>query len=206
MVFDSLKVIELAEGIAGPLVGLRLAEMGAEVIKIEPEGGDYLRGAYPLAVDSDTSAAFFDLNRGKRSVMLGGPERVASPLLLRLLQDADVVITDQADHQLVVHFYSVNGLKRVTVLEDRHQIRIETLRNSIWRFIDNLHATTIAERASGWAIRGWAWYVEFSIWCLLAMVLTGLWMGLRARFPYRLGQAVFIVGLGIAAALFELVR
>ena len=99
MVFDSLKVIELAEGIAGPLVGLRLAEMGAEVIKIEPEGGDYLRGAYPLAVDSDTSAAFFDLNRGKRSVMLGGPERLASPLLLRLLQDADVVITDQTDHE-----------------------------------------------------------------------------------------------------------
>ena len=123
------------------------------------------------------------------------PENFAAPFTTR-----------NADHQLVVHFYSVNGLKRVTVLEDRHQIRIETLRNSIWRFIDNLHATTIAEQASGWAIRGWAWYVEFSIWCLLAMVLTGLWMGLRARFPYRLGQAVFIVGLGLAAALFELVR
>ncbi len=114
--------------------------------------------------------------------------------------------TRNADHQLVVNFYSVNGLKRVTVLEDRHQIRIETLRNSVWRFVDNLHATTIAERTSGWAIRAWAWYIEFSIWCLLAMVLTGLWMGLRARFPYRLGQAAFLVGLGAAAALFILVR
>ena len=119
MVFDSLKVIELAEGIAGPLVGLRLAEMGAEVIKIEPEGGDYLRGAYPLAVDSDTSAAFFDLNRGKRSVMLGGPERVASPLLLRLLQDADVVITDQADHQLVAL-----GLGEVLATAERRESKL----------------------------------------------------------------------------------
>ena len=114
--------------------------------------------------------------------------------------------TRNADHQLVVHFYSVNGLKRVTVLEDRQQLRIETMRNSVWRFVDNLHASTIAERTSGWAIRAWSWYVEFSIWCLLGMVLSGLWMGLRARFPYRLGQAAFFVGLGMAVVLFALVK
>ena len=89
MVFESLKVIEFAEGIAGPLAGLRLAEMGADVIKVEPEGGDYLRGAYPLAPGSDDSAAFVDLNRGKRSVMLGASAKAAAPLLLRLLKYAD---------------------------------------------------------------------------------------------------------------------
>ena len=127
MVFNSLKVIELAEGISGPLAGLRLAEMGAEVIKVEPEGGDYLRGAYPLAPGSDDSAAFVDLNRGKRSVMLGASVKAATPLLLRLLQDADIVITDQTDKQL-----AESGLADVLAIAERGESKLIHISITPW--------------------------------------------------------------------------
>jgi crotonobetainyl-CoA:carnitine CoA-transferase CaiB-like acyl-CoA transferase len=100
MVLDGIKVVELAEGVAGPLAGLRLAELGAAVVKVEPAGGDYLRGAYPLAPNESDSAAFLELNRGKRSIQLGATPGAAAPLLRQLLRDADIVITDQMDGQL----------------------------------------------------------------------------------------------------------
>ncbi|NBQ40970.1 MAG: CoA transferase, partial [Alphaproteobacteria bacterium] len=127
MVFNSLKVIELAEGISGPLAGLRLAEMGAEVIKVEPEGGDYLRGAYPSAPGSNDSAAFVDLNRGKRSVMLGASVKAATPLLLRLLQDADIVITDQTDKQL-----AESGLADVLAIAERGESKLIHISITPW--------------------------------------------------------------------------
>jgi crotonobetainyl-CoA:carnitine CoA-transferase CaiB-like acyl-CoA transferase len=100
MVLESIKVVEFAEGVAGPLAGLRLAELGADVVKVEPAGGDYMRGAYPLAPDSVDAAAFLDLNRGKRSFMLGDATRSAASLLNKLLAVADIAITDQTDAQL----------------------------------------------------------------------------------------------------------
>jgi hypothetical protein len=99
-----------------------------------------------------------------------------------------------ADHQLVADFYSVNGLVRVTLLENEAQLRVETLRNSIWRFIDNAHATTIQETASEWAPSAWAWYVEISIWSLLLMALTGAWLGITARWNYWWTKAALAAG------------
>lgn len=97
---QALRVVELAGGIAGPLAGLRLAELGAGVIKIEPAEGDWLRGASPAMPGSDMSAAFFHLNRGKRSLALGAKPAVAAPLLRGLLGNADVFITDRSDDDL----------------------------------------------------------------------------------------------------------
>src|SRR3569623_486269 len=55
---------------------------------------------------------------------------------------AGTPFTHRADrHRLVAEFYSVNGLVRATLLEREGQLQIETLRNSIWRFLDNAHAT-----------------------------------------------------------------
>lgn len=100
MALDGIKVVEFAEGVAGPLAGLRLAELGARVVKVEPAGGDYMRGAYPIAPGGVDAAAFLDLNRGKRSIVLGSTPAAAAPLLNKLLADADIVITDQMDAQL----------------------------------------------------------------------------------------------------------
>ena len=99
-----------------------------------------------------------------------------------------------ANHQLVADFYSVNGLVRVTLLETEGQLRVETLRNSIWRFIDNAHATTIQETASEWAPSAWAWYVEISIWSLMLMALTGMWLGITARWNYWWTKAALAAG------------
>lgn len=65
-------------------------------------------------------------------------------------------IRRDARHQLVADFYSVNGLVRATLLESERRLQVETRRNSIWRFLDNAHATTIQEFASDWVPNAWA--------------------------------------------------
>ena len=63
-----LRVIEFATFVAGPLGGMTLAQLGAEVIRIDPPGGsaDYTR--WPLAA-SGTSLYWTGLNKGKRSLV-----------------------------------------------------------------------------------------------------------------------------------------
>ncbi len=95
-----LKVVEFAEGIPGPMAGARLAELGAAVTKIETAAGDSLRGAAPTMPDGKYSAAFYHLNRGKRSLALGPDPQAAAPLLRALLLNADVFITDRTDDEL----------------------------------------------------------------------------------------------------------
>ena len=96
---DGIKVIELAEGIAGPYTGKLLADYGADVVKVEPEGGDRSRTIGPFPDDSDPtrstgespdleqSALFLHLNTNKRSAVLADTEQ-----LDRLIASADVVI------------------------------------------------------------------------------------------------------------------
>jgi hypothetical protein len=108
-------------------------------------------------------------------------------------------IRRDAQHQLVADFYSMNGLVRATVLEGQGQLQVEARRNSIWRFFDNAHATTIQETASDWAPGAWAWYIELSIWSLMLMALTGVWLGLTTRWPLWWTKASVVVGtLGFA--------
>lgn len=95
-----IRVVEFAEGVAGPLAALRLADLGASVTKVEPACGDWLRGAAPALPGSEMSAAFFELNRGKRSVALGAEPRAARPLMRALIANADVFVTDRGDGEL----------------------------------------------------------------------------------------------------------
>lgn len=97
---ENLKVIEFAEGVAGPLAALRLGELGASVAKIEETGGDYMRQAFPIPQGEQDAAAFTELNRGKRSVNLADCPAEAEQLLARLIEAADVLITDRSDAQL----------------------------------------------------------------------------------------------------------
>ena len=83
-----VRVIELAHIMAGPVCGLMLADMGADVIKVERlPGGDGTRGFVPPTV-GDESAAFMMLNRGKRGVALDLAQ--ASGAAHRRPVDADV--------------------------------------------------------------------------------------------------------------------
>jgi crotonobetainyl-CoA:carnitine CoA-transferase CaiB-like acyl-CoA transferase len=91
---DGIRVIEIAAGIAGPYAGLRLADLGAEVIKVETgASGDWARGAAPPMPDG-TGALFAALNRGKRSLALAGDPAGWREALAALLARCDVAILD----------------------------------------------------------------------------------------------------------------
>ena len=96
---QGIRVVEAASGVAGPLAACRLGDLGADVVKVEWDRGDWLRSCPPLMGDG-TSCAFFGLNRGKRSVYLGSDAQSEPGLLRRLVEAADVFITDQSTDQL----------------------------------------------------------------------------------------------------------
>jgi crotonobetainyl-CoA:carnitine CoA-transferase CaiB-like acyl-CoA transferase len=88
---DGIRVIEICNVAAGPFCGMLLADMGADVIKVEhPDGGDTLRSWPPIS--DGYSENFASLNRNKRSVTLDlkNPSDVA--LLKAMAEDAHVLI------------------------------------------------------------------------------------------------------------------
>lgn len=104
-----------------------------------------------------------------------------------------VVRRNQAN-QLVADFYSINGLVRATFFESEHRVEVQTFRNSVWRFIDNAHATTVAGRVRDPLVRAWAWYIELSIWSLALMAISGLWLGVASRWNFRWTRASLAAG------------
>ena len=90
-----VKVVELARILAGPWAGQTLADLGAEVIKVEaPEGDDTRRWGPPfIEREGDRSAAYFHAaNRGKKSVVCDFRTPEGQDYVRRLVADADVVI------------------------------------------------------------------------------------------------------------------
>ncbi len=89
---EGITVIELAHIMAGPVCGLMLADMGADVIKVEKvPGGDDSRRFLPPDIDGE-SAAFMMLNRNKRGIAVNLKHEDGKAVLRRLLATADVVI------------------------------------------------------------------------------------------------------------------
>jgi crotonobetainyl-CoA:carnitine CoA-transferase CaiB-like acyl-CoA transferase len=90
-----VKVIELARILAGPLAGQTLADLGADVIKVEAPEGDDTRRWGPPFIDRDgtpEAAYFHSANRGKRSVTADFRTPEGQAFVKRLIADADVVI------------------------------------------------------------------------------------------------------------------
>jgi crotonobetainyl-CoA:carnitine CoA-transferase CaiB-like acyl-CoA transferase len=85
-----LKVIELGPFTAGPLTGRYLADLGAEVIKVEPPGGEVSRKWQPRVAHA--SHYFANYNCGKRSVELDLGNAADAAALRDLVRDADVVV------------------------------------------------------------------------------------------------------------------
>jgi crotonobetainyl-CoA:carnitine CoA-transferase CaiB-like acyl-CoA transferase len=87
-----LKVIDLSHVMAGPTCSMLLADMGADVIKVEKiPGGDDSRRMLPPAIGEE-SAAFLIMNRNKRGIALDLKSEKGRDVLSRLLKDADVLI------------------------------------------------------------------------------------------------------------------
>src|SRR3712207_6718786 len=105
---DGVRVLELARILAGPWVGQLLADLGADVVKVErPGAGDDTRGWGPPFVEADDggdlSAAYFhSCNRGKRSIAADFETPEGQELVRKLAAHADVVIEN----------FKVGGLKK----------------------------------------------------------------------------------------------
>ena len=89
---SGIKVLEFSEYIAGPFAGMLLSDLGADVIKIEPPGGEPWRHASPFMPNE--SRNFISLNRGKRSLPLDLKRPEAREIVYKLLEDTDVVLVN----------------------------------------------------------------------------------------------------------------
>jgi len=84
-----IRVIDLTTVISGPVCTMILADQGADVIKIEPPGGDIARR---MAGGGEFTAMFVSSNRGKRSIALDLKQPAALEALRRLITGADVLV------------------------------------------------------------------------------------------------------------------
>jgi crotonobetainyl-CoA:carnitine CoA-transferase CaiB-like acyl-CoA transferase len=92
---SGIKVVELARILAGPWAGQTLADLGADVIKVESPEGDDTRRWGPPFIDNGgevTAAYFFAANRGKRGVVIDFSTPAGAAQVIDLIRDADVVI------------------------------------------------------------------------------------------------------------------
>ncbi|MFO1218717.1 MAG: CoA transferase [Burkholderiaceae bacterium] len=92
---DGIRVLDFSIMLAGPYCGRLLADLGADVIKVEPPEGDDMRLRQPLRPGADGSrhsAYFGQLNAGKRSIALDLKHPDAVALVHRLVAQCDVVI------------------------------------------------------------------------------------------------------------------
>jgi len=88
---SDIRVLEIGNYMAGPFCGMQLADMGADVVKIEdPRGGDLSRRLDPI-VDGE-SGNFVRLNRSKRSIAIDLKQKEGKAILLRLAARADVIV------------------------------------------------------------------------------------------------------------------
>lgn len=88
--YRGLKVLDLSQGVAGPHAGMLLALYGADVVKVEPPAGDWVR---PIGVAyGDHSAHSVYYSRGKRSIALDIRTDAGRKVVLKLARDADVMI------------------------------------------------------------------------------------------------------------------
>ncbi|MDP2006653.1 MAG: CoA transferase [Rubrivivax sp.] len=87
---SGVRVLDLSAYIAGPYGCTLLADQGAEVLKVEPPGGDNLRH-YPSTLPGE-SRAFVGVNRSKRGVVLDLKQAADLALLLKLVRETDVLV------------------------------------------------------------------------------------------------------------------
>lgn len=86
-----IKVLDLSQGAAGPTCAMHLGDMGADVLKVEPPGGEWGRGLGPPFVEG-VAAAFLGMNRNKRSAVIDLKKKGGAEVVLRLAEHCDVAL------------------------------------------------------------------------------------------------------------------
>ena len=104
---EGVRVVEMTHMVMGPTCGMILAQLGAEVIKVEPPAGDKTRSLGGMGT------AFFPLfNRGKRSIVLDFAKQEDCDTMHRLLATADVFLENFRDGQLEKQGLGAEALRR----------------------------------------------------------------------------------------------
>ena len=104
---EGIRVVEMTHMVMGPTCGMILAQLGAEVVKVEPPGGDKTRALGGMGI------SFFPLfNRGKRSVVLDFGKAEDRETMHRLLATADVFLENFRDGQLDKQGFGADEVRR----------------------------------------------------------------------------------------------
>lgn len=90
---EGVRILDLTQVMSGPFSTMMLADLGADVVKIEnPDGGDQTRKDWGVAIKGDDSRAFLALNRNKRSVCIDLKSETGLEDFYALVREADVVV------------------------------------------------------------------------------------------------------------------
>lgn len=100
---EGIKVLELASYVAAPVIGRILADMGAEVVKVEGKDGDPWRftAASLTKTEQDENPVFDVYNAGKKSISVDLKATEGKDIIFRLLEDTDILITNTRHRSLV---------------------------------------------------------------------------------------------------------
>ena len=110
------------------------------------------------------------------------------------------------DNHLLLDFYNINGIYRVTVLEQERRLRVENIRNSTWLFLEDLHAETPGHEDAPRIIYAWALWNEVAMWSLLGFCASGMWLWLSSRPRHRLAWLSLAAGSACLAVLWAVFR
>jgi crotonobetainyl-CoA:carnitine CoA-transferase CaiB-like acyl-CoA transferase len=89
---EGVKIVEMTSVVLGPYACQMLGDLGADIIKIEPPGGDTNRNLGPYRNHADMSSLFMNCNRNKRSIVLNLKSVRGKAAALEIMRDADVVV------------------------------------------------------------------------------------------------------------------
>ncbi|RCW72786.1 CaiB/BaiF CoA transferase family protein [Pseudorhodoferax soli] len=89
---QGIRVLDVSQVMAGPFACMMLADLGADVIKVEPPGGDQTRGAMGFKMKGPDSMGFLNMNRNKRSLTLDLKTEEGRADFYKLAETADVIV------------------------------------------------------------------------------------------------------------------
>lgn len=178
-----IRVLDVTQALSGPYCTMWLADLGADVVKIEPPGGDRTRGAPPFtAEDTERSYGgyFASVNRGKRSILLDLKSPKDREVLLRLADTADAFVENS----------------RAGVME-RLGVGYEALAER------NPRLVYVAIRGFGDPRTGTSPYVDWPAYDVVAQAMGGLVSitGLADGTVVKCGPSVGDLYTGVVAAL-----
>jgi hypothetical protein len=115
-------------------------------------------------------------------------------------------IVRDKENNLRVRFHTPATRFEATVLEAENKLRIEEQPFDTWQFLFHLHELTPSWAHPDIRTQLWAYYVEFSIWSLILMALSGVYLWLASRPSYRWAQVSLAAGMFIFLVFYLVVR